>query len=186
MSKFLHDAQRFILKSRHIAEIAPLQLYSSGLVFAPMKSIIREKFGTEMFNWICTLPEVEEFWGAELQTLEGHSCSVYSVAFSHDGKTLASGSLDQTIKLWDVHTGEEKQTLKGHSDLADSVAFSNSTPSLPSRQVSLEQGWVAFRGTKLLWLPSEYCAFSSWTTKDGALAIGYIDGRVLIMRFMCL
>ena len=38
-----------------------------------------------------------------------------SVAFSPDGKTLASGSEDQTIKLWDVATGKEQATLKGHT-----------------------------------------------------------------------
>ena len=39
-----------------------------------------------------------------------------SVAFSPDGKTLASGSGDKTIKLWDVATGKEQATLKGHTD----------------------------------------------------------------------
>ena len=37
------------------------------------------------------------------------------MAFSPDGKTLASGSEDKTIKLWDVATGKEQATLKGHT-----------------------------------------------------------------------
>jgi len=36
----------------------------------------------------------------EIATLTGHSSFVYSVAFSPDGQTLASGSWDNTIKLW--------------------------------------------------------------------------------------
>src|SRR4051812_30915869 len=56
-------------------------------------------------------------------TLDGHTNVVYSVAFSPDGKTLASGSQDQTIKLWDVATGKEKATLKGHTSWVGSVAF---------------------------------------------------------------
>ena len=47
-------------------------------------------------------------------TLQGHTDSVWSVAFSPDGKTLASGGSHSTIKLWDVQTGKETATLKGH------------------------------------------------------------------------
>ena len=46
-----------------------------------------------------------------------HDRSVSCVAFSPDGKTLASGSGDKTIKLWDVATGKEQATLKGHTDM---------------------------------------------------------------------
>ena len=41
-------------------------------------------------------------------TRKGHTNTVLSVAFSPDGKTLASGSYDKTIKLWDVQPGKEK------------------------------------------------------------------------------
>ncbi len=58
------------------------------------------------------------------QTLSGHSDSVMSVAFSPDGRTLASGSRDRTIKLWDAATGARKPTLSGDRDLVWSVAFS--------------------------------------------------------------
>ncbi|KAJ5855218.1 hypothetical protein N7455_009166 [Penicillium solitum] len=43
ISEFLHDAKRFILRNRQIADDAPLQLYCSGLIFAPQMSIIRQE-----------------------------------------------------------------------------------------------------------------------------------------------
>lgn len=53
-----------------------------------------------------------------------HSGRVASVAFSPDGKVLATGSEDQTVKLWDVASGQELATLQGHTDVVSSVSFS--------------------------------------------------------------
>jgi WD40 repeat protein len=62
--------------------------------------------------------------GKEIRTLEGHRDVVNSVAFSADGKLLASGSEDKTITLWEVATGKAIRTLQGHSSYVLSVAFS--------------------------------------------------------------
>ena len=69
-------------------------------------------------------PQVPWQNAALVATLTGHSDPVYSVAFSPDGRTLASGSYDNTIKLWDVQSQREIATLTGHSDPVYSVAFS--------------------------------------------------------------
>ena len=60
----------------------------------------------------------------EVTTLMGHSSGVKSVAVSPDGGMIASGSFDQTIKLWDLQRGELKKTLKGHTGTVTSVQFS--------------------------------------------------------------
>ena len=57
-------------------------------------------------------------------TLPGHTTCVWSVAFSPDGKALASGSRDGSIKIWDVATGKEQADLKGHANMVMSVSFS--------------------------------------------------------------
>jgi WD40 repeat protein len=62
---------------------------------------------------------------AELVVETGHTEMVFSVAFSPDGRTLASGSADNTIKLWDVASGRELRTLAGHTDGVISIAFAS-------------------------------------------------------------
>src|SRR5437660_7014806 len=61
---------------------------------------------------------------AEPRTLKGHQGSVMAVAFSPDGKLLASSSRDKTIKLWDVATGALKRTLTEHTADVYDVTFS--------------------------------------------------------------
>ena len=56
--------------------------------------------------------------------LKGHAAMVTSVAFSPDGRRLASGSRDGTVKVWDAAEGRELLTLKGHTDWVQGVAFS--------------------------------------------------------------
>jgi WD40 repeat protein len=68
-----------------------------------------------------------------VQYLRGHSYSVRSVAFSPDGKTLASGSDDHTIILWDVASHQPLgQPLQGHRDAVSSVVFSPDGKTLAS------------------------------------------------------
>src|SRR5687767_9057953 len=59
----------------------------------------------------------------ELATLKGHDYTVFSVAFSPDGKTLASASW-ATVKLWDAQNRQQLATLRGRNDMVYSVAFS--------------------------------------------------------------
>ena len=128
---FLADARRIILANRYIADLAPLQIYSSALIFAPENSVVRNVY-CQNLRWIKKCPITPPMWSAELQTLEGHSDSVHSVAFSHDSKLLASASNDKTIKIWGASTGVCQQTLEGHSHYVYSIAFSHDSKLLAS------------------------------------------------------
>ncbi|MFM7407175.1 MAG: trypsin-like peptidase domain-containing protein, partial [Cuspidothrix sp.] len=67
-----------------------------------------------------------------VRTLSGHSGDVTSVAISADGQTLVSGSGDNTIKIWNLGTGQLIRTLSGHSERVRSVAISPDGKTLAS------------------------------------------------------
>jgi class 3 adenylate cyclase/GTPase SAR1 family protein len=58
-----------------------------------------------------------------LRTLRGHKNFIGRIAWSPDGRMLASPSMDQTIRLWDAETGKCLRILRGHSDIGVQVAF---------------------------------------------------------------
>src|SRR5271156_5192741 len=121
---FIHDAKRFLLYNRSIIEEAPLQIYWSALVFAPQRSLVRIQFENEMPSLIKRVGEIQYQWSSLRQTLEGHTDSVTAVVFSRDGKTVASTSYDQMVRLWDAVTGVALQTLEGHTRYVNAVVFS--------------------------------------------------------------
>jgi dipeptidyl aminopeptidase/acylaminoacyl peptidase len=57
------------------------------------------------------------------RTLAGHTQTVTAVAFGPDSRTLASASVDETIRLWDLVTGAPRHTFSGHSDDVWAIAF---------------------------------------------------------------
>src|SRR6202034_3073335 len=140
--------------------------------------------------------------GAALQTLKGHTWDVSSVAFSHDGKLLASASWDYIVRLWDPATGAALQTLEVDVSLY-SIFFSRDAQYLktnrgllslqssstlsPSRVPSLYQilvkgDWITRDGENLLWLPSDYKAECS-ALHDNMLVIGHMSGEVTFIEF---
>lgn len=99
---------------------------------------------------------------------KGYSNSVNSVVISLDGKTMVSGSDDNTIKIWDMQNGESLNTLKGHSDSVLSVAIS------PDGKTIVSGGRD---GTIKLWdIQSGECIYTSYNMEDGSTITIFSDG----------
>ncbi|KAF2260607.1 HET-domain-containing protein [Lojkania enalia] len=186
--KLVRDARRFIMYHKWAIENSPLQAYASALVFSPTYSFIRRLFKKEDPKWISNKPDIGERWGTCLQTLEGHSHIVGSVAFSHDSTRLASASHDRVVRVWDASSGECIYTLEGHSDSVSSVAFSrNSTRLASASHDCTVRVWDASRGEcvhtleHLVWLPPEYRPLCS-AVSGNTIGIGTGSGRVWIFR----
>jgi WD40 repeat protein/uncharacterized caspase-like protein len=70
--------------------------------------------------------------GSGRRGLYGHTDGIFSVVFSPDGLTLASGSKDNSVKIWDLASGRELHTLTGHREAVTSVAFAADGKTLAS------------------------------------------------------
>jgi WD40 repeat protein len=67
-----------------------------------------------------------------LKTFKGHTAPIKSIAITPDSQTIVSASEDETIKLWNIKTGEYLQTLKGHTDSVNSIAITPDGQSIVS------------------------------------------------------
>jgi WD40 repeat protein/tRNA A-37 threonylcarbamoyl transferase component Bud32 len=108
----------------------------------------------------------------ELLTFKGHTGELLSVAFSPDGKRLASASRGQTVKVWDAQTGQELLALKG---AARSVAFSPDGKRLASASNGVRV-FDAQTGQELLALQGDYASVAY--SPDGKRLAG-VDGKAV-------
>ena len=198
---FLEDARRFVLANRYIADLAPLQIHSSAIIFAPQTSIVKSICG-RVPAWLKRYPITPAMWSPELQKLEGHTSSVNAVVFSPDGSLLASASGDRTVRLWNAGTGQEVQKFENVPGVSTiSLSIDNSTILTDRGALSVHKGpsaglalkssvnqtsiikndWVQRNNRNLLWLPHEYRSARS-AFCDDTFAFGLHSGQVSFIQ----
>lgn len=114
-----------------------------------------------------------------IATLQGHTGHVWSVAFSPDGRRLATGAADGAIKLWDTKSWKENATLKGHKWVVRSVVFSPDGARLASASDDPERAaamWNVATNEGTTLRKKGDAAFQAWSaafSPDGkTLAVG--------------
>ncbi|MEU8932490.1 caspase family protein [Streptomyces sp. NPDC048409] len=100
-------------------------------------------------------------------TLSGHNDAITSVRFNDSGTVLASGSDDQTVKLWNPHTHSELRTLTGHESGIESVHFADNYTVVSSDGQTVRI-WDVDAVRRPVVLPTSWVALSD----GGALAAG--------------
>lgn len=120
------------MASREVIEQSAPHIYLSALPFADRDSLIYKTFVP-----LCTgvvaieVLGIGRHGGKFLTTLIGHEETVRSVAYAPDGRTLASCSIDGTVRVWDTRTGDELMPpLRSGDDSVRHVVFSPNGKSL--------------------------------------------------------
>ncbi|KAK4064104.1 hypothetical protein Purlil1_14133 [Purpureocillium lilacinum] len=149
MVSFLSDAECFIDSFRPAIESAPLQVYHSGLVFAPKNSIIRGTFGDSAPRWVENIWPLQEEWNERVQLLEGHHGPVTTISLPDDDRFLASGSADGSIKIWDLSHGKCLHTLHENDGAVNATAFSTNGAQVASASSDIISVWDAGSGRRL-------------------------------------
>jgi WD40 repeat protein/serine/threonine protein kinase len=119
-----------------------------------------------------------------LRILTGHTDEIYGIAFSANGQSIATGSADQTARLWRAADGALLHTLPGHTDEVRGVAFSPDSLTLAtvSRDATARL-WRVADGAPLRTLPGVSQVWCVTFTPDGqTLAIGREDKIAQLWR----
>ncbi|KZP08039.1 hypothetical protein FIBSPDRAFT_1052611 [Athelia psychrophila] len=124
---FAQDGLKFVRAFAPTMTCSTPHIYLSCIPFAPRASLIKQQYTRTLPNTLMIESSMDENWPALQQVFEGHTGSVYSVAFSLDGQRIASGSQDGTVRIWDATTGTLVAgpfKLEGHPSHVLSMAFS--------------------------------------------------------------
>ncbi|MFM6619085.1 MAG: WD40 repeat domain-containing protein [Dolichospermum sp.] len=132
----------------------------------------------------CLTPSLTPPGSPLIRTLEGHTCSVITIAVTPDGKTVISGSDDQTIKIWDLGTGTEKFTFEGHTYSVRAIALTPDGKTVISgSDDNTIKIWDLTTGNEIATFTGESPILSCAVASDGVTIVaGEASGRLHFLR----
>ena len=118
--------------------------------------------------------------GTTISALRGHEGPVYALAYSADGKRLASGSADKTIRLWEPTSGKEVAVLRGHEQPVEGLSYSPDGQRICSLDGQSGRLWDATTGRVIAVLAGPVRDIATvFTTDSRRLVIG-LDRQVCL------
>jgi len=132
------------MKSRKKTILEPINtgpISKNAVVYSPDETLIAMGGSSDIEIW-------DAKTGERVDALKGHTNYVWCLAWTLDGKTLISGSVDHSIRTWDTTTWKQIAVLRGHTNFVESLAISPNGRILASasfdktaRLWNLENGW---------------------------------------------
>ena len=184
--KVIKDVVKFVQNFTGVIDKCTPHLYLSALPFSPSNSMMARNLVKKFPGIAQVVVGQHDDWPRNEQVLQGHTGTIYSVAFSPDGRHIVSGSRDQTTQIWDAQPGGQLDANGPNNIILSPINFSSLTTHALTYTQSLftnlspdvkgdcrdfvhfqDDGWIVGpNGRLLLWIPLPYHShfkYTPWT-----------------------
>lgn len=161
-----------VVDSANLKTIRTLQpAFNSSLVWTPNRPVLSDLHSVAPTLW-------DPASGKQIAVLKGHAAGVGAVAWSRDGKLLATASADKTVKLWDA-AGKLAQTLQGHEGPVQCLSWSEGKTLASGGADKTIRVWtVGADKARVLQGHRDAVTALAWSRDGGQLASGGAEDEV--------
>ncbi|CAG8935290.1 unnamed protein product [Penicillium salamii] len=170
----LMDAKRFLQTHVSIIEDAPLQLYSSAMLFSPTSSITRQRYHHEIQGWTLPNPGLSEAWAQHIQRVDCGGLAE-DVVFSQDGRLLAAALFRGDVVIWEAATLIQTNALPTDGKRIVSVAFS---PDGRLVAIADRAGFIS------IWDLTKSSRLSFWSEPEKVLEVAFLSNGNLVASYL--